>query len=82
MVNTITRRGQTSAIRRLSTILTFFKTIVPKLLSNPQIAELFRFLFLGTIVETSRIAGQKAVDFIKHCEWNVHPHLCTLTMQF
>ena len=46
----------------------FVKTFIPKLLANPQVAELLRFIFLGTVVESSRLAGQKIVDFVKHCE--------------
>ncbi|KAF7309272.1 p-loop containing nucleoside triphosphate hydrolase protein [Mycena indigotica] len=33
-------------------------------LENPQVAELFRFIFLGTIVETSRVIGVKMVSFV------------------
>ena len=37
-------------------------------MANSHVAELLRFIFLGTVVETSRLAGQKAIDFVKHCE--------------
>lgn len=43
------------------------RNVLSKLLENPHVAELLRFIFLGTIVETSRLAGQKVVDFAKHC---------------
>ncbi|KAJ6610641.1 hypothetical protein B0H10DRAFT_1883311 [Mycena sp. CBHHK59/15] len=33
-----------------------------RMASNPQIAELFRFIFLGTIVETGRRLGEKILD--------------------
>ncbi|KAJ7094211.1 hypothetical protein C8R44DRAFT_684782 [Mycena epipterygia] len=35
---------------------------VQKMMSNPQIAELFRFIFLGTVVETGRKLGESLVD--------------------
>ncbi|KAJ7595072.1 P-loop containing nucleoside triphosphate hydrolase protein [Mycena floridula] len=41
-----------------------FSRLIAKLLSNPQIAELWRFIFLGSIVETGRIVGQKVVDVV------------------
>nr|GAT44320.1 P-loop containing nucleoside triphosphate hydrolase protein [Mycena chlorophos] len=33
-------------------------------LQNPQVAELLRFIFLGTVVETSRAIGVKMVSFV------------------
>ena len=45
-----------------------FRELVVKLLSNPHVAELLRFIFLGTVVETSRQLGQRAVDMAKHCK--------------
>ncbi|KAJ7065640.1 hypothetical protein C8F01DRAFT_1366589 [Mycena amicta] len=33
-------------------------------LENPQVAELLRFIFLGTVVETSRTIGVKMVSFV------------------
>ena len=50
--------------------LTVFRSIgrvIARLLSNPQIAELWRFIFLGSVVETGRIAGQKAVEAVSGC---------------
>lgn len=38
-----------------------------RLVSNPHIAELLRFIFLGTVVELSKIVGLKIVSFAKHC---------------
>lgn len=43
------------------------KNAIPKLLSNPHVAEILRFVFLGTVVEWSRLAGQKLTDIVKHC---------------
>jgi hypothetical protein len=43
------------------------RRFIERLLSNPQIAELWRFIFLGTVVETGRIIGQKAVEAISSC---------------
>lgn len=43
------------------------KNTIPKLLSNPHVAEILRFVFLGTVVEWSRLAGQKLADLVKHC---------------
>ena len=39
-----------------------------RLVSNPHIAELLRFIFLGTVVELSKIVGLKIVSFAKHCK--------------
>lgn len=44
-----------------------FRETVVKLLQNPHVAELLRFIFLGTVVETSRQIGQRAADFVRHC---------------
>ncbi|KAJ6536501.1 P-loop containing nucleoside triphosphate hydrolase protein [Mycena vulgaris] len=38
-------------------------SFVQEMVSNPQIAELFRFIFLGTILETGRKIGQALLDF-------------------
>jgi hypothetical protein len=48
-----------------------FREVVVKLLANPHVAELLRFIFLGTVVETSRQLGQRAVDTVKHCEYMI-----------
>ena len=50
-------------------VVQLFRNVLGKLLENPHIAELLRFIFLGTVVETTRQAGQKAVDFAKHCAY-------------
>ncbi|KAI5118666.1 hypothetical protein M0805_001039 [Coniferiporia weirii] len=42
------------------------RSLFLKLLSNPQFAELLRFILLGTVVEVSKLAGQKAINFIKY----------------
>ncbi len=44
-----------------------FQECPGEMLENQHVAELLRFIFLGTVVETTRLAGQKAVDFAKHC---------------
>ena len=41
--------------------------LIERLLSNPQIAELWRFIFLGTVVETGRVVGQKVVEAVSSC---------------
>ena len=46
----------------------FMRGIMGKVVENPYVAELLRFIFLGTIVETSRLVGQKVIDFAKHCK--------------
>ncbi|KAJ7484956.1 P-loop containing nucleoside triphosphate hydrolase protein [Mycena galericulata] len=38
--------------------------LVKRMLGNPQVAELLRFIFLGTIVETGRVAGAKMVSTV------------------
>ncbi|KAF7337377.1 p-loop containing nucleoside triphosphate hydrolase protein [Mycena sanguinolenta] len=35
-----------------------------RLLGNPQVAELLRFIFLGTVVETGRVIGAKMVSMV------------------
>ena len=57
-------------VLKLSTVGVFrvLKGFFPKLMANPQVAELLRFIFLGTVVETTRQIGTKAVDFAKHCK--------------
>ena len=52
------------------------RRFIERLLSNPQIAELWRFIFLGTVVETGRIIGQKAVEAISSCMTH---HFCPVT---
>ncbi len=50
-------------------VVQLFRNVLGKLLENQHVAELLRFIFLGTVVETTRLAGQKAVDFAKHCAY-------------
>ncbi|KAJ7926813.1 hypothetical protein B0H13DRAFT_1065342 [Mycena leptocephala] len=38
---------------------------IRKLATHPQVSELFRFIFLGTIVETGRQVGQWISDFAR-----------------
>lgn len=54
--------------RPFQEIIVFFSKIVKKLLDNPQVAELLRFIFLGTVVEASRLVGQRIVDMISKCK--------------
>lgn len=49
-------------------IIKLLTGFIRRLLANPQIAELWRFIFLGTVVEAGRVAGQKLVDFVSSCE--------------
>jgi hypothetical protein len=50
-----------------TTIVRLLGRVIDRLLSNPQIAELWRFIFLGTVVEAGRIAGQKVVEAVSSC---------------
>ena len=80
-VNRSTLRVLAGRLRFLKTIIGLpnlwavraFKNVIGTLLQNPHVAELLRFIFLGTIVETSRQVGVKAADFVKHCVF--HPSL-------
>ncbi|OCB90787.1 P-loop containing nucleoside triphosphate hydrolase protein [Sanghuangporus baumii] len=47
-------------------ILQMLKSLVPKLLANPQVREILRFVFLGSVVELTRSVSQKAADYVKH----------------
>ncbi|KAJ7721840.1 P-loop containing nucleoside triphosphate hydrolase protein [Mycena maculata] len=42
----------------------FLLLLVKRMLGNPQVAELLRFIFLGTIVETGRVVGAKMVSTV------------------
>lgn len=50
-----------------ATVVRLLGRLIQRLLSNPQIAELWRFIFLGSLVETGRIVGQKVVDAVSGC---------------
>jgi hypothetical protein len=50
-----------------ATVLRSFSRLIERLLSNPHIADLWRFIFLGTLVETGRVVGQKMVDAVSSC---------------
>ncbi|KAJ7196665.1 hypothetical protein GGX14DRAFT_195855 [Mycena pura] len=41
--------------------------IIRKLATHPQVSELFRFIFLGTIVETGRQVAQWISSFARDC---------------
>ncbi|KAJ7351438.1 P-loop containing nucleoside triphosphate hydrolase protein [Mycena albidolilacea] len=45
-------------------ILRALAILLKRLLSNPQVAELLRFIFLGTVVETGRVIGAKMVSTV------------------
>jgi hypothetical protein len=49
------------------TVFRLLSRLIERLLSNPHIAELWRFIFLGTVVETGRIVGQKVVEAVSSC---------------
>lgn len=44
-------------------------TFIRRLATHPQVAELLRFIFLGTIVETGRQVAAKVADFAKDSEF-------------
>jgi hypothetical protein len=46
---------------------------IRRLATQPQVAELFRFIFLGTIVETGRQMAAKIADFATDRELFVFP---------
>ncbi|KAJ7075288.1 P-loop containing nucleoside triphosphate hydrolase protein [Mycena belliarum] len=45
-------------------VLKTLALLLRRLLGNPQVAELIRFIFLGTIVETGRVVGAKMVSTV------------------
>ncbi|KAL5518422.1 BAT2_1 [Sanghuangporus vaninii] len=47
-------------------IMQILKSLFPKLLSNPHVREILRFIFLGSVVELTRSASQKASDFFNN----------------
>ncbi|KAJ7656037.1 hypothetical protein DFH06DRAFT_475324 [Mycena polygramma] len=55
------RRFQTQSGRSWAHILRALARLLQRFLGNPQVAELLRFIFLGTIVETGRVIGAKMV---------------------
>ena len=61
------QRIQLKSGRSWLEIIRLLKRFVRRLLSNPPVAELLRFIFLGTVVETGRIVGQKVVDVVSSC---------------
>ena len=48
-------------------ILRSLGRLIERLLSNPYIADLWRFIFLGSLVETGRIISQKASNAVSSC---------------
>jgi hypothetical protein len=67
LLRLINRVGLVSG-RPWTKLLTPVITLIRKLISQPQVAELFRFIFLGTIVETGRQMAQWISDFTRDCE--------------
>ena len=55
------------------------RNVFLKLASNPHVAELLRFIFLGTVVELSKFVGLKIVSFAKHCMLHNHIFAFSLT---
>jgi hypothetical protein len=51
------------------TVVYQFTRLIQRLLSNPQIAELWRFIFLGAIVEVGRIVSQKVFEAVSGREF-------------
>ena len=41
--------------------------LVSRILENERVVELLRFLFLGTVLEASRVMSQKIHDAVKYC---------------
>ncbi|KAJ7624490.1 P-loop containing nucleoside triphosphate hydrolase protein [Roridomyces roridus] len=50
--------------RSWSQVIQLFIQLVKRIMGNPQVAELVRFIFLGTIVETGRVVGAKMVSTV------------------
>jgi hypothetical protein len=67
LLRVINRVGLVSG-RPWTKLLTPVITLIRKLISQPQVAELFRFIFLGTIVETGHQMAQWIADFTRDCE--------------
>ncbi|KAJ7199026.1 P-loop containing nucleoside triphosphate hydrolase protein [Mycena pura] len=58
------RRVKILSGRSWKQVIKAFVLLLRQALSNPQVAELVRFIFLGTIVETGRVAGAKMVSLV------------------
>ncbi|KAJ7263450.1 P-loop containing nucleoside triphosphate hydrolase protein [Mycena rebaudengoi] len=58
------RRIQYRSGRSWTHILRAFAMLLRRILGNAQVAELIRFIFLGTIVETGRVIGAKMVSTV------------------
>ncbi|KAJ7238904.1 hypothetical protein C8J57DRAFT_1373211 [Mycena rebaudengoi] len=71
LLRLINRVGLVSG-RPWTRLLAPVMALIRKLISQPQVAELFRFIFLGTIVETGRQMAQWISDFTRDCEIYFH----------
>ncbi|KAJ7249803.1 P-loop containing nucleoside triphosphate hydrolase protein [Mycena haematopus] len=58
------RRVKLLSGRSWKHILRALISLCKQLLGNPQVAELLRFIFLGTVVETGRVIGAKMVSTV------------------
>ncbi|KAF7332904.1 p-loop containing nucleoside triphosphate hydrolase protein [Mycena venus] len=58
------RRVKTQSGHSWTQILRALALLLKRLLGNPQVAELLRFIFLGTVVETGRVIGAKMVSTV------------------
>ncbi|KAJ7613108.1 hypothetical protein FB45DRAFT_1065212, partial [Roridomyces roridus] len=50
--------------RSWSQVIRLFIQLVKRIMGNPQVSELVRFIFLGTIVETGRVIGARMVSTV------------------
>ncbi|CAK5276803.1 unnamed protein product [Mycena citricolor] len=57
-------RVQSQSGRSWNQFIRAILLVFKRLLENPQVSELLRFMFLGTIVETSRVIGAKMVSTV------------------
>ncbi|KAJ7477695.1 hypothetical protein FB451DRAFT_192222 [Mycena latifolia] len=62
LLRLISRLGLASG-RSWTSFLAAAVSFLRKIATHPQVAELFRFIFLGTIVETGRKVAQKIADY-------------------
>ncbi|KAJ7182315.1 P-loop containing nucleoside triphosphate hydrolase protein [Mycena crocata] len=65
LLRLISRLGLASG-RSWTTLLAATLSFIRKIGTHPQVAELFRFVFLGTVVETGRKVAEKIAEFARH----------------
>ncbi|KAJ7083920.1 P-loop containing nucleoside triphosphate hydrolase protein [Mycena crocata] len=58
------RRVKNQSGRSWTQVIKSFAALLRRILGNAQVAELLRFIFLGTIVETGRVVGAKMVSTV------------------